>query len=235
MPPALHTVAVVAYEGVLADETAAFVDVLSRLPAARVVKVGAAPGVVGGPGGAQEIEARFEEVDPDVVVVPGGLGSHRHPEIARWIRRTMPTWVLSSSTGSALLAAGGLLEGRRAATHWLAGPLLERFGVIVSSERLVVDGHFVTCAGLVSTFDAADVVVRSVGGDQLVRRIHADMEHAALHERPVCPPTRTRYRVRGRRAAAQRVEAPTRSPWAPPVDIELEDVAEDLAPARRRR
>lgn len=230
MPPGLHTVAVVAYEGVLADETAAFVDVLSRLPTARIVTVGSTPGVVGGPGGAQLIEARFEEVDPDVVVVPGGLGSHRHPDIAIWIRRMMPQWVLTSSTGSALLAAGGLLEGRRAATHWLAGPLLERFGAVFTTDRLVVDGRYITCAGLASTFEAADVVVRAVGGDELVGRIHEQMRRDALNERPACPPARTRYRARGRRAAGPRVE-PTVSPWAPPVEVELDEAPQ---PARRR-
>ena len=38
-----------------------------------------------------------------------------------------------------MLAAGGLLRGRTAATHWLAGPLLERYDVAVSAERIVVD------------------------------------------------------------------------------------------------
>lgn len=223
MSTALHTVAVVAYEGVLADETAAFVDVLSRLPDGRVVTVGSAPGVVGGPGGPQVIEARFAEVDPDVVVVPGGLGSHRHPEIAIWIRRVRPQWVLTSSTGSALLAAGGLLRGRRAATHWLAGPLLERYGVEVSTERLVIDGCYVTCAGLASTFEAAGVVVRAVGGDRLVRRIHEEMQAAALHERPSAPPpARPRHWPHGRRHAVPVAAERTASPWAR-VEIELED------------
>ena len=67
--------------------------------------------------------------------------------------------MLTSSTGSALLAATGLLRGRTAATHWLAGPLLERHGVVVSDERIVVDLPYVTCAGLASAYDAAFVVV----------------------------------------------------------------------------
>jgi transcriptional regulator GlxA family with amidase domain len=232
MPSALRTVAVVAYEGVLADETAAFVDVLSRLPGARLVTVGSHLGVVGGPGGAQLIEARFEEVDPDVIVVPGGLGSHRHAEIAVWVRRVRPRWVLASSTGSALLAAGGLLRGRRAATHWLAGPLLERYGAVAATDRLVVDVPFVTCAGLATTFDAADVVVRAVGGDELVRTIHEDMRTAALHEAPACPPARTRYRARAqarRNRPAREITAPLVSAGTT-VEVELED-----APVARRR
>ena len=44
-----------------------------------------------------------------------------------------------------------------------------------ATDRLVVDGPFVTCAGLASAFEAGDVVVRAVGGDELVRRIHEEM------------------------------------------------------------
>ena len=84
----------------------------SLLPGAQVVIAGAQPGIVAGPGGAHEVEATFDELDrADVVVVPGGLGAHRHPEIAAWLRRIKPRFVLASSTGSALLAASGLLQG----------------------------------------------------------------------------------------------------------------------------
>ena len=123
-----------------------------------------------------------------------------------------------------MLAAGGLLRGRRAATHWLAAPLLERHGVEATTDRLVVDGPFVTCAGLASTFEAADVVVRAVGGDDLVRRIHEEMRVDALGERRPCPPSRTRYRPRTRGhappPAAGAAEEP--SPWAPPADLDHE-------------
>jgi len=169
-------VAIVAYQGVLADESWAFREVLGRVPGARVLTVGARLGVVGGPGGAQDVEATFDEITAaDVVVVPGGLGTHRHPEIARWLVRLRPRWVLTSSTGSAMLATTGLLRGRTAATHWLAGPLLERHGVVVSDERIVVDLPYVTCAGLSSSYDAAFVVVRSVGGPSLVRDIRRQL------------------------------------------------------------
>jgi len=226
-PASVRRIGVVAYQGVLADESAAFRDVLGRLPDVRLMTVGGRLGEVAGPGGVQVVDTLFDEVDvADVVVVPGGLGTHRHPEIAAWVRRVRPRWVLTSSTGSALLAASGLLRGRTAATHWLAGPLLERHGVVASDERLVVDGQFVTCAGLASTFAAADVVVRAVGGDALVREIRRQMRDAAAAERPVCPPARTRYRARGGRQRADPAAARPSSrddQWRPSVQVELED------------
>ena len=107
--------------------------------------------------------------------MPGGLGAHRHPEIAAWLRRIKPRFVLASSTGSALLAASGLLKGRTAVTHWLAGPLLELHGVKVSKARLEVDEPYITCSGLSSAFDAAFVVAKAIGGPSLVREIREEL------------------------------------------------------------
>lgn len=199
-------VAIVAYQGVLAEESWAFHDVFSRVPDARVLTVGHRLGVVGGPGGAQRIEVTFDSVGTaDVVVVPGGLGSHRHPEISAWLRRIEPRWVLTSSTGSALLAAGGLLRGRTAATHWLAGPLLERHGAVVSSDRLVIDRPYVTCTGLAHAYDAAFVVVRAVGGPVLVRDIRRQLSELRDPGPPCVAPTRYRPR-QGRPTAVVEVE-----------------------------
>jgi transcriptional regulator GlxA family with amidase domain len=169
-------VAIVAYQGVLADETHAFRAVLGRAPGAHLVTVGARRGVVAGPGGAHVVDATYDDVrHAAVVVVPGGLGSHRHPEIAAWTLAVRPEWVLTSSTGSALLAAAGLLRGRTAATHWLAGPLLERHGATVSAARVAVDAPYVTCAGLCSTYDAALHVVGRVWGPATVEHIRAEL------------------------------------------------------------
>ena len=212
-------VAIVAYQGVLADESWAFRDVLRRVPDARVLTVGERLGMVGGPGGAQDVEATFDEVTAaDVVVVPGGLGTHRHPEITRWLLRLQPRWVLTSSTGSAMLAATGLLRGRIAATHWLAGPLLERHGVVVSDERIVVDLPYVTCAGLSSSYDAAFVVARSVGGPSLVR----DIRRQLTDWREPGPPCTAGPRGQVRRSRPH--------PAAAMVEVELEET-----PTTRRR
>lgn len=219
-------VAVVAYHGVLADETEAFREVLARIPGTHLFTVGEERGFVAGPGGAQEVEHTFGDVArAEVVVVPGGLGTHRHPEIALWLRRVRPRWILASSTGTALLAAAGLLRGRSAATHWLAGPLLERYGAIPSTERLIVDPPFVTCSGLASAFDAAFVVADEAGGPLLVRRIRTELAELA-NQPSACQPPRTRYRARPARRGV------TAAPTAPApavgrrdttfVEVELE-------------
>lgn len=173
------TIAVVAYEGVLADETEAFRFVLSRLPGTRLMTVGERRGSVAGPGGVQVVDAQFEEVSsPDIVALPGGLGCHLRTEVAAWLRSISPTWLLTSSTGSALLATAGMLDDETAATHWLAGRILERHGAHPSRERVVVNGSHISCAGHVSAYGAAFVVARSMGGPRLVERIRRELSEA---------------------------------------------------------
>ena len=120
-------------------------------------------------------EATLDEIGkPEVIAVPGGIGCHRQAEIADWLRAASSAWILSSSTGSALLAAAGLLRDATAATHWLAGPLLERHGAHPSSEQVVVDGRIVTCSGASSAFRAALVIAEAYGGQELVDRIRSE-------------------------------------------------------------
>lgn len=231
-------IAIVAYQGVLADEAHAFRDVFRRVPGADVITVGEEIGIVAGPGGVQVVAATFRDIRAvDVVVVPGGLGSHRHPDIGWWILAAEPSWVVTSSTGSALLAASGLLRGRTAATHWLAGPLLERHGVHVGRERIVVDEPFVTCSGRATTTDAALTVIERIGGPQLLAAVRESLSTCPPADEPVCEsPSRYRPRrgrptpVRAARTAPDAPDAsmpgpvaPRRQPGGPVVEVELDE------------
>jgi transcriptional regulator GlxA family with amidase domain len=181
-------VALVVYPGVLADECEAFRSVLSLLDDAVVVAVGESPGVYEGPGGRQQVEETFDEVSSaELVVVPGGLGAERsstsEPLLA-WLRTMEPVarYVVSSSTGSVLLAAAGLLHGEPAATHWLATDLLRRYGSERASGRLTVAGNVVTAEGTVSAVDAAFTIVERLAGPAAVERIRATLiERGAPH------------------------------------------------------
>lgn len=105
----------------------------------------------------------------DLLVVPGGFGTRRlmnDDETIGWIRRVAATTRKTTSvcTGSLLLAKAGLLEGRRATTHWGALDLLESLGVSVDRERRVIDDGIVTSAGVASGMDMAFYVVETLFG-----------------------------------------------------------------------
>lgn len=179
------TAAVVVYQGVLVDEAEVFQFVLSYIPGLKTIRVGTARGTVAGPGGVETAESTLLDVgNPEIVAVPGGICCERRTEIARWLQTVSPAWILASSTGSVLLATAGLLNDSTAATHWLAGPMLERHGAHPAHEQLVVDGRIVTCSGAASAFRAALVVAEAFGGPELIQQIRADI---AAEDAPEAP------------------------------------------------
>ena len=108
----------------------------------------------------------------DVLVVPGGWGTRSEIKNARlidWIaeRGRKAETLTSVCTGSMLLAGAGLLDGRRATTHWRSLPSMrESFPAVTVEDQLhvVEDGHVLTSAGISAGIDMAlRVVVRSFG------------------------------------------------------------------------
>ena len=98
--------------------------------------------------------ATFAEVpQPFAVVVPGGgaatVAAMQDQALVGYVRSAAATAELVGATGNGalLLAAAGLLEGRRAAVHWAYAELLESLGATVVPERCVEDGRFLTAAG----------------------------------------------------------------------------------------
>lgn len=109
----------------------------------------------------------------DTLVIPGGRGSrvlNRDPRILDWIRtRSEDTRrIVSTCTGIYLLAATGLLDGRRATTHWrFAEDVRRRFpGIRLDTDPLYVsDGPFHTSGGLTASMDLALALIEAdLGG-----------------------------------------------------------------------
>jgi len=118
----------------------------------------------------------------DILVVPGGPGIDNAMLDVGWIAYTQreaadAKYVFSVCTGSLLLAAAGLLTGRRAGGHWQARDLLARFGVTPSDARLTVDGKFYTSAGVTSGIDMALRVVADIVGEESARKIQLAIEY----------------------------------------------------------
>jgi transcriptional regulator GlxA family with amidase domain len=110
----------------------------------------------------------------DLLVVPGGFGTRRllnDEETLGWIRRTAAAarQVTSVCTGALLLAKAGLLQGRRATTHWASLDLLDSLGAGVTVERAsrVVDDGVITSAGVASGMDMAFYIVETLFGREV--------------------------------------------------------------------
>lgn len=217
------------FDGVDADECEAFAAVFTHVPDCHVVAVAAAVGHVAGPGGGWTAEATFADVaEPDIVLVPGGLGCARtaaDEALLGWLRSVTPhaRWVVASSTGTVVVAAAGLLDHRAAATHWLAAPLLESYGSPASHDRIVEVGRVITCAGQVTAMHVALVVVGREFGPQAVTTVRAAVA-AGLAAAASGTPRRTSRRRRvGRSAGGHAAPRPVNRQLAAPDVIEFDE------------
>ena len=141
-------------------------EVLQRLPDATVTFIGERAGTtVRTDNGflGLVVDAAYDDLpDPDVVVVPGGVGTRAlladHP-ILGWVRTAHATarFTTSVCTGSLVLAAAGLLDGLTATTHWAAYDILRGLGAEPTGQRVVehVDRRIITAAGVSSGIDMA--------------------------------------------------------------------------------
>lgn len=124
-----------------------------------------------------------EEPTIDILVVPGGYGTRAlldDRETVDWIRRQAGRSQITCSvcTGSLLLARAGLLEGRRATTHWGALDLLERLGdIAVERKQRVVDDGIVTSAGVASGMDMSLALVARLHGEGVAEETAKYIEH----------------------------------------------------------
>ena len=119
----------------------------------------------------------------DVVVVPGGRGTRReveNPLLLGWLRTVdaTTTWTTSVCTGSFLLHASKVAEGRRLATHWGSEDRLAALGVdVVREARFVRDGKVVSSQGVSAGIDMALWVVGQLHSPAHARRVQRYIQY----------------------------------------------------------
>jgi transcriptional regulator GlxA family with amidase domain len=176
----------VAYPGFTALDMIGPYEVLRNLPGAEVRFVWHESGPITADSGVLVIGATHslaETPSPDVILVPGGPSTPVHARdeaLLDWLRRAHQTasWTTSVCSGSVILAAAGLLEGRRATSHWMALPLLKGFGATpVADERIVREDNVVTSAGVSAGLDLALWLAGEVGGESRAKAIQLAIEY----------------------------------------------------------
>lgn len=138
-------------------------EVLQRLPGAQLKFVGHEKGEIRTDNGflGLTVDHTFDELpSPEIIVVPGGIGTRAlvHDQvILDWIRGAHETskYTTSVCTGSLLLAAAGILDGLDATTHFSARQLLAKYGAKPVEDRVVRQGKIFTAAGVSSGIDMA--------------------------------------------------------------------------------
>lgn len=120
--------------------------------------------------------------DLDVLFVPGGLGTAEvleDADVLRFLADRGPRakYVTSVCSGSIILAAAGLLDGYRAATHWSAYEVLAAFGVDIVKERVVIDRNRITAGGVTAGIDFGLTLIAQLRGDTVAQVTQLAMEY----------------------------------------------------------
>jgi putative intracellular protease/amidase len=160
-------------------------QVLSRLPGAEVVFVAEQAGYISDDMGSLSLSAPATLAgvpNPAIVVVPGGPGQNDQMQdgpVHEWLRAADKTsvWTTSVCTGSLILAAAGLLTGRRATSHWMALDELGQLGPTPVAERVVFDEKYVTATGVSAGIDMGLALAGRIAGDELAQAIQLGIEY----------------------------------------------------------
>jgi len=117
----------------------------------------------------------FENVPKiNILVVPGGYGTRtllNNEYLLSWIKSISDksATITSVCSGSLLLGKAGLLEGKRATTHWGAIEALKSISksIKVMSDRRIIDDEIITSAGVSSGIDMAFMIVEKHFGNEV--------------------------------------------------------------------
>jgi len=160
-------------------------EVLRSVPGWEVKFVGLEKGQVRTDSGALGLSADYslEEVsEADIVLVPGGEGNRpllSDEAVLSWLRQidVGSKWTTSVCTGSLVLAAAGLLDGRQATSHWLYHDQLRELGANPVAARFVEDGKVITAAGVSAGIDMALHLVGQEAGPEVAQAIQLGIEY----------------------------------------------------------
>jgi transcriptional regulator GlxA family with amidase domain len=173
------------YDGFTALDAIGPYEVLRSVPGWEVEFVASERGEVRTDSGAVGLSADrslAEVTATGIVLVPGGEGTRKlleDEELLSWLREIdrTTTWTTSVCTGSLLLGAAGLLEGKRATGHWLFLEPLKEYGADPVGGRYVEDGKAITAAGVSAGIDMALYLVGREVGPEVAQAIQLGIEY----------------------------------------------------------
>jgi transcriptional regulator GlxA family with amidase domain len=214
-------IALFLYDGMTALDAVGPYEVLARLPDAQIKFVASTPGPKKTDVGlVLTADSSLDDVPtPDIIVIPGSgkVPFLEDPAAVEWVRRAHETskWTTSVCTGSMLLGAAGILQGKRATSHWAVRDYLRNFGAEPVAERVVIEGKVITAGGVSAGIDMALTLAAREAGEDEARALQLVIEYDPSH-----PSTRGRWRRPIRRPSSAQPKCspeawpkPPRRPW----------------------
>jgi cyclohexyl-isocyanide hydratase len=160
-------------------------QVLARLPQSRIIVAAKSESPIPSDCGLSLVPTHsFANSPPfDLICVPGGvkgvIGAIGDRETIDFVRRQAAgaQYITSVCTGAFVLGVAGLLQGRRATTHWAYTELLPLLGAKYEKARIVRDGNLITAGGVTAGVDFGLSVVAEVAGETTARTIQLGIEY----------------------------------------------------------
>lgn len=118
----------------------------------------------------------------DVICIPGGFGvdeAIQDGELLDFVQRqgAKARYITSVCTGAYVLGAAGLLNGKRATTHWAYHEELSEVGAIPVKERVVRDGNVFTGGGVTAGIDFAFTLAAEIAGEDFAKGLQLGLEY----------------------------------------------------------
>jgi len=159
--------------------------VFSRIPNSETIVASLAGGEVESDGGLIFAGTkRLADIDRcDLIFFPGGFAATEMAGDAAFMAQATrlaagARYLTSVCTGSLILAATGLIKGRRAACHWAWRDMLKLFDVVPDPARVARDGNIITGGGVTAGIDFAFVVAAELAGADFAQRLQLGLEYA---------------------------------------------------------
>ena len=160
-------------------------EILARLPGMETEFVAAQRGIVAADTRRLGLAAfrDFSEVTAtDILYVPGGPGAfalEKDEAFLDTVRRLdhTSTWTVGICNGVGLLAAAGLLKGRKATTNWFYQDRLRAYGTEFVAERYHRDGKYITGAGVSASIDTGLFLTSLIAGEQVAKTLQLGIEY----------------------------------------------------------
>ena len=173
------------YDGFTSLDAIGGYEVLSRIPGMEVEWVAAKRGVIAADTrflGVLAFRELSEVTSTDILYVPGGPGGVKcetDEPLLEWIRAVdrTTTWTMGVCNGTAILAAAGLLKGRKATTNWFYQDRLPQWGAEFLPVRYHRDGKYITSAGVSASIDAGLFLCELIAGTDIAKTIQLGVEY----------------------------------------------------------
>jgi putative intracellular protease/amidase len=174
------------YNGLTVLDAVGPYEVLSRLPDVTVKFVAREKGLIVSDTHFLKLIADYdisEIQSADILIIPGSvigfIRESKDAAVLNWIQKIhqTTTWTTSVCSGSVILAAAGILNGKKATSHWGAIHMLKDFGVTPSSERYIQEGKTITAQGVSAGIDMALFLVGQIVGAEKAKAYQLFIEY----------------------------------------------------------